>query len=108
MWGDFTSTALKLESAHQEPLCTDKFNICASDGAFLMSSHPCFRNNARRVLPGLGRKRTVLLLCGPRSLIQMKANVVFHLETRVWSKNEEAQNLHCLKFSDDLGCHVTC
>ncbi len=36
-----------------------------------------------RILPGLRRKRTGLLLSGPKSSFQMKVNVAFHLEIKV-------------------------
>ncbi len=37
----------------------------------------------RGVLPGLRRRRTGLLPRGPKSSFQMRANFVFHLETKV-------------------------
>ncbi len=41
------------------------------------------RDNIRSVLPGLWRKRTGLLLSGPKSSFQMKVNFAFHLEIKV-------------------------
>ncbi len=57
------------------------------------------RNNIRSILPGLRRKRTGLLLSGPKSSFQMKVNFAFHLEIKVWRKTGEAQNPCCLKSS---------
>ncbi len=37
----------------------------------------------RSILPGLKRKRTGLLLSGPKSSFQMKVNFEFHLEIKV-------------------------
>ncbi len=37
------------------------------------------RNTVRSILPGLRRRRTGLLLSGPKSSFQMKVNVAFHL-----------------------------
>ncbi len=37
----------------------------------------------RGILPGLRRRRTGLLPCGPKSSFQMRASFVFHLETKV-------------------------
>ncbi len=39
--------------------------------------------NVRNILPGLRRKRTGLLLSGPKSSFQMKVNSAFHLEIKV-------------------------
>ncbi len=39
-------------------------------------------DNIRGVLPGLRRRRTGLLLSGPKSSFQMRASFVFHLETK--------------------------
>ncbi len=37
----------------------------------------------RDVLPGLRRRRTGLLLSGPKSSFQMRESFIFHLETKV-------------------------
>ncbi len=37
----------------------------------------------QKILPGLWRKRTGLLLSGPKSSFQMKVNFAFHLEIKV-------------------------
>ncbi len=73
------------------------------------------RDNVRSILPGLWRKRTGLLLSGPKSSFQMISKFCIHLEIkvpRVWRKSGEAQNpcwwKSSVKFStvsDDLGCH---
>ncbi len=39
--------------------------------------------DVRSVLPGLWRKRTGLLLSGPKSSFQIKVHFAFHLEIRV-------------------------
>ncbi len=39
--------------------------------------------NVRSILSGLWRKRTGLLLSGPKSSFQMKVNSAFHLEIKV-------------------------
>ncbi len=62
-------------------------------------SHFWTRDNVRSILPGLKRKRTGLLLSGPKSPFQMKVNFAFHLEIKVWRKSGEAQNPCCLKSS---------
>ncbi len=54
---------------------------------------------ATSILPGLRRKRTGLLLSGPKSSFQIKVNFAFHLEIKVWRKTGEAQNPSCLKSS---------
>ncbi len=48
-----------------------------------LPSHFWNRNIVRSILPGLKRKRTGLLLSGPKSYFQMKVNFAFHLEIRV-------------------------
>ncbi len=48
-----------------------------------LPSHFWTRDNVRSVLPGLWRKRTGLLLSGPKYSFQMKVNVAFHLEIKV-------------------------
>ncbi len=48
-----------------------------------LPSHFWNRNIVRSILPGLKRKRSGLLLSGPKSSFQMKVNVAFHLEIKV-------------------------
>ncbi len=76
---------------HQEPPHLDIFRKGPS--------HFWTWNNVRSILPGLKRKRTGLLLHGPKSSFQMKVHFAFHLEIKVWRKSEEAQNPCCLKSS---------
>ncbi len=60
------------------------------------TSHFWNRNMIRSILPGLRRRRTGLLLSGPKSSFQINA---FHLEIKVWRKSGEAQNPCSLKSS---------
>ncbi len=53
-----------------------------SSGKWL-PSHFWNRNIIRSILPGLRRKRTELLLSGPKSSFQMKVNFAFNLEIKV-------------------------
>ncbi len=46
-------------------------------------SHFWNRNIVRSILPGLKRKRSGLLLSGPKSSFQMKVNLAFNLEIKV-------------------------
>ncbi len=82
-----------------------------------LPSHFWTRDNIRSILPGLWRKRTGLLLSGPKSSFQMKVNFAFHLETRSQSLEEEWRGTESMLLevqcevstvSDDLGCHVIC
>ncbi len=50
-----------------------------------LPSHFWTRDNVRSILPELWRKRTGLLLSGPKSSFQMKVNFAFHLEIKVQS-----------------------
>ncbi len=65
-----------------------------------LPSHFWNRNNVRSILPGLRRKRTGLLLSGPKSSFQIKVFCIY-LEIKVWSLEEDwrAQNPSCLKSS---------
>ncbi len=47
----------------------------------------------RGVLPGLRRRRTGLLPCGPKSSFQMRASFVFHLETKVLESGGRVEKL---------------
>ncbi len=82
--------------------CIKSHHAQTSSGKGL-PSHFWTRDNVRSILPGLRRKRTGLLLSGPKSSFQMKVNFAFHLEIKVWSLEEEstrkAQNPSCLKSS---------
>ncbi len=72
----FTRSGLKLESVHQESPRSDVFRKRATK--------PLLNQRQRhKILPGLWRKRTGLLLSGPKSSFQMKVNFAFHLEIKV-------------------------
>ncbi len=62
--------------------CIKSHHTRTSSGKGL-PSHFWTRDNVRSVLPGLWRKRTGLLLSGPKSSFQMKVNFAFHLEIKV-------------------------
>ncbi len=64
-----------------------------------LPSHFWNRNIVRSILPRLRRKRTGLMLSGPKSSFQMKVHFTFHLEIKVWGKTGEAQNPSCLSKS---------
>ncbi len=88
-WESFTRSELKLESVHQESPRSDIFRKRAT-------KHFWNRNIVRSILPGLRRKRTGLLLSGPMSSFQMKANFAFHLEIKVPESGgrEERHRIH--------------
>ncbi len=58
-------------------------------------------SNVRSILLGMWRKRTGLLLSGPKSSFQMKIilHFIWNQGPRVWRKSGEAQNPCCLKSS---------
>ncbi len=62
--------------------CIKSHHAQTSSGKGL-SSHFWTRDNVRSVLSRLWRKRTGLLLSGPKSSFQMKVNFAFHLEIKV-------------------------
>ncbi len=62
--------------------CIKSHHAQTSSGKGL-PSHFWTRDNVRSSLPGLWRKRTGLLLSGPKSSFQMKVNFAFHLEIKV-------------------------
>ncbi len=61
-----------------------------------LPSHFWNRNIVRSILPGLRRKRTRLLLSGPKSSFQMKVYFAFHLEIKVPESGgrEERHRIH--------------
>ncbi len=61
-----------------------------------LPSHFWNRNNVRSILSGLRRKRTGLLLSGPKSSFQMRVNFAFHLEIKVPESGgrEERHRIH--------------
>ncbi len=69
---EWTETGVNASSHH----------VQSSSGKEL-PSHFWNRNIVRSILPGLRRKRTGLLLSGPKSAFQMKVNLAFHLEIKV-------------------------
>ncbi len=94
--------------------CIKSHHAQTSSGKGL-PSHFWNRNIVRSILPG--KKRTGLLLSGPKSSFQMKVNFAFHLEIKVWSLEEEWRGTESMLLqvqcevstvSDDLGCHVIC
>ncbi len=95
--------------------CIKSHHAQTSSGKGL-PSHFWTRDNVRSILPGLWRKRTGLLLSGPKSSFQMKVNFAFHLEIKVPESGGrvERHRLHVAWspvwsfHSDDLGCHVIC
>ncbi len=62
--------------------CIKSHHAQTSSGKGL-PSHFWTRDNVRSILPGLWRKRTGLLLSGPKSSFQIKENFAFHLEIKV-------------------------
>ncbi len=62
--------------------CIKSHHAQTSSGKGL-PSHFWIRNIVRSILPGLRRKRTELLLSGPKSSFQMKVHFAFHLEIKV-------------------------
>ncbi len=80
IWVNFTRNRLRLGSRHQEPPHTDVSKNLATVVV-------------RGVLPGLRRRRTGLLLSGPKSSFQMRASFVFHLETKVLESGGRVEKL---------------
>ncbi len=75
-WESFT------RSGRSWSQCIKSHHAQTSSGKGL-PSHFWTRDNVRSILPGLWRKRTGLLLSGPKSSFQMKVNFAFHLEIKV-------------------------
>ncbi len=87
-----------------------------SSGKGLLS-HFWNRNIVRSILPELRRKRTGLLLSGPKFSFQTKVHLAFHLEIKVWSLEKDWRDtesklleVQCevSTVSDDLGCRDVC
>ncbi len=95
-WENFTRSELKLESVHQESLCSDVFRKRLQKYGYQATFET---NNVRNILQGLRRKKTELLLSCPKSSFQIKVHFAFSLEIKVWRKTGEAQNPCCLKSS---------
>ncbi len=62
-----------------------------------LPSHFWTRDNVRSILPGLRRKRTGLLLSGPK--VHFSDKSTFSISSGVWRKAGEARNPSCLKSS---------
>ncbi len=78
IWVNFTRNGLG--SRHQGPPHTDVSRTLATVVV-------------RGVLPGLRRRRTVLLPSGPKSFFQMRTSFVFHLETKVLESGGRVEKL---------------
>ncbi len=96
--------------------CIKSHHAQTSSGKGL-PSHFWTRDNVRSILPGLWRKRTGLLLIGPKSSFQMKVNFAFHLEIKVPESGGRVERhiIHVAwspvwSFHSQwwLGCHVIC
>ncbi len=94
IWVNFTRNGLRLGSRHQEPPHTDVSRNLATVVVFLLLSHSWTTDNVRGVLPGLRRRRTGLLLSGPKSSFQMRASCISfgNQGPRVWRKGGEAHS----------------
>ncbi len=71
--------------------CIESHHAQTSSGKGL-PSHFWTRDNVRSVLPGLWRKRTGLLLSGPKSSFQMKVN--FHFKVPESGGRVERHRIH--------------
>ncbi len=96
--------------------CIKSHHAQTSSGKGLRS-HFWNRNIVRSILLWLRKKITGLLLCGPKSSLQIKVNFAFHLEIKVWSPEEDWRGtesklleVQCedSEVSDDSGCHEIC
>ncbi len=92
--------------------CIKSHHAQTSSGKGL-PSHFWNRNIVRNILPGISRKRTGLLVSGPKSSFQMKEI----WKSRSQSLEEEWRGTESMLLevqcevstvSDDLGCHVIC
>ncbi len=84
-----------------------------------LPSHFCNKNIVKSILPGLKRKRTGLLLSGPKSEIYFsdERKFRFSFENQGLGSEEEWRDTESMLLevqcevstvSDDLGCHVIC
>ncbi len=83
-WENFTRCELKLESVHQESPRSDIFRKRATK-PLLKQKH------RRKHLTWLRRRRTGLLLSGPKSSFQIKVNFAFNLEISVPESGGKAE-----------------
>ncbi len=116
-WDSFIRSGLKLESVHQESPRSDIFRKRATKPHLNQRQRQKHLiDSYRNILPGLWRKRTGLLLSGPKSSFQMKVHFAFNLEIKVpesgeWRGTEPMLlEVQCevSTVSHDLGCHVIC
>ncbi len=82
-WESFTRSELKLESVHQEFITLRRLQ----GKGYQATSET--ETSVRSILPGLRRKRTGLLLSGPKFSFQMKVNFAFIWKSRSQSLEEE-------------------
>ncbi len=96
--------------------CIKSHHAQTSSGKGL-PSHFWNRNIIRSILPGIRRKRTGLVLSGPKSSFQMKVHFAFHLEIKVqeFGGRVERHKIHVAwspvwSFHSQwyLGFHVIC
>ncbi len=80
IWVNFTRNGLRLGSRHQEPPHTDMSRNLATVVV-------------RGILPGLRRRRTRLFPSGPKSSFQIRASLVFYLETKVLESGGRVEKL---------------
>ncbi len=109
-WESFTRSDLKLEWVHQESPRSDIFRKRATK--------PLLKQKQRqKPIPWLRRKRTGLLLSGPKSSFQIKVNVALVWKSRSQRLEEEWRGTESMflevqcevsTVSDDFGCHVIC
>ncbi len=109
-WERFTRSELKLESVHQESPRSDIFRKSTTKP--LLKKKHCQKH-----LTWAKGKNNWTVASGPKSSFQMKVNVVFHLEIKVWSLEKDWRGTEYMLLevqcevstvSDDLGCHVIC
>ncbi len=111
-WESFTRSELKLESVHQESPRSDVLRKG-------LPSHFWNRNIIRSILPGLRRKKTGLLLSGPKSEMYFsdERKFSFSFENQGLGSEEEWRDTESMLLEvqwevstvcDDLGCHVIC
>ncbi len=85
-------SGLKLESVHQESPRSDIFRKRAAKPLLNQRQRQKHLiDSYRNILSGLRRKRTGLLLSGPKSSFQMKVNCAFHLEIKVPESGERVE-----------------
>ncbi len=105
-WESFTRSDLKL-SVHQESPRSDIFRKRATKPLLKQKQH-------QKHLTWAKEKTN---WTGPKSSFQIKVNLAFHLEIKIWTLEEEWRGTESMLLevqcevstvSDDLGCHVIC